>query len=74
MNLSTMARFLNLEGNLVSQDQNTEAAVVAKAVTPNRIEKMLDDPFASALAATAATALAVTVVLSGIWVISLSVY
>ncbi|MFN3237366.1 MAG: hypothetical protein ACE37D_09915 [Pseudomonadales bacterium] len=57
----------------MSQNDNTEVTAVAEAPA-SRLESIIEDPMKSALAATAATALAVCVVLSGIWAISASVY
>jgi hypothetical protein len=57
----------------VSQNDNTEITAVAQA-QESRLASIIEDPMKSALAATAATALAVCVVLSGIWAISASVY
>lgn len=56
--------------------KDTEIKAVAQAAPQDfasRLAQIIEDPMASALAATAATALAVCVVLSGMWVISLSV-
>ena len=60
----------------MSQENQNEITAVAQAAPAplSRLEKIIEDPFASAFAATAATALAVCTVLSGIWVISASVY
>lgn len=55
----------------MSQEQ--EPKVIAQAA-PSRLEQIIQDPMQSAIAATACTALAVCVVLSGIWIISASVY
>lgn len=61
----------------MTNNQSAETKVAINAtVSPvgQKLAQIIDDPFASALAATASAALAIGVVLSSIYLISLLVY
>ena len=62
-----------------NQTEETRAAVQATVLQSDqtfggKLAAVIDDPFHSALAATAACGLAITFVLTGMWAISLAVY
>ena len=61
-----------MTGNQSNQTKESVAAALMPA--DQRIARIIEDPWASAFAATIATSLAVGVVLGGMWVISLIVY
>ena len=60
-----------LEIHTVSEEQKVTAKV--EAAPKGAFERIIEDPFASAFAATGATALAVCTVLSGMWLINTAV-
>ena len=54
-------------------NQENEPKVIAQTEQKDFFEKIIEDPFASAYAATGMTALAVCTVLTGMWIVNTAV-